>query len=88
VIVLSSREDMLLYRRFVSGADGDDITKCGRIAEYSERWTEKMGVHREFINLEGAYVQAPSRYAPLWAGLKQHAARRPEAFWSPQRCNV
>ena len=50
-------------------ADRDDIKKFGRwssdtfllyihdqIAEYSEGWTEKMGVHRSFFNLEGDYV--------------------------------
>ena len=54
-----------------AGADGPDIMKMGRwsgntflmyihdqVAEYSEGWTEKMGVHREYFNLEGAFTDA------------------------------
>ncbi len=52
-----------------AGADRDDIKKMGRwssdtfllyihdqIAEYSEGWTERMGVVRSFFNLEGAFA--------------------------------
>jgi len=54
-----------------AGADRDDIKKMGRwssdifllyihdhIAEYSERWTEKMEVSRSYFNLEGAFTDA------------------------------